>query len=129
MFIWTGSTGSFTRYSDKLHDFSFTIPGCYKDAHMSTVSFLTQLGSIIICQIIFSLVYDLNGFKSRINRHLLTLGSFKTYFLYALIFFASFSCNCMPRSVCSTLHGVNLNLKKPKRIMPECRRATRNFSV
>ena len=44
---------------------------------MSTVSFLAQLGlwnSLAIeC---FPLTYNLNGFKSRINRHLLTVGSF-----------------------------------------------------
>ena len=31
-----------TRYSDRLHDFSVTIPRCYKDVY-STVSFLAQL--------------------------------------------------------------------------------------
>ena len=35
----------------------------------------------------FPLTYDLNGFKSRINRLLLTVSSFWTDFLYALIFF------------------------------------------
>ena len=35
-------------YSDRLHYFSVTIPRCYKDA-MSTVSFLTQLDSGILC--------------------------------------------------------------------------------
>ena len=39
------------------------------------------------------------GFKSRINRHLWS-------------WCASFSCNSMPCSGCSALHGVNLNLKK-----------------
>ena len=46
---------------------------------MSTVSFLTQLGSGILCLApieCFPLTYDLNGFKSRINRHLLTAGYF-----------------------------------------------------
>ena len=37
---------------------------------MSTVSFLAQLP--IKC---FPLTYDLSGFRSRINRHLLTVGS------------------------------------------------------
>ena len=54
----------------------------------------------------FPLTYDLNGFKSGIDRHLLTVGSFKRYLMYALI---SFSCNSMPCSGCSALHGVNPN--------------------
>ena len=35
----------------------------------------------------FPLTYDLNGFKSRTNRYLLTVGSFSADFLYALTFF------------------------------------------
>ena len=58
----------------------------------------------------FLLTYDLSGFNSRINIHLLTVGSFyTTYFLYAVIFCASFSCNSIPRSGCSALHEVNPN--------------------
>ena len=34
----------------------------------------------------FPLTYDLSGLKSRINRYLLTVGSFETDFLYALNF-------------------------------------------
>ena len=34
----------------------------------------------------FSLTFDLNGFRSRINRRLLTVGFFLRDFLYALIF-------------------------------------------
>ena len=41
---------------------------------MSTVSFLALLDCLPIeC---FPLTYDLNGFKTRINRHLLTVSSF-----------------------------------------------------
>ena len=58
---------------------------------------------------------DLSGFKFRINRHLLTVGSFQADFLHGLIFCATFSCNSMPRGVCSALHGVNPNLKKKSR--------------
>ena len=63
-----------TRYSDRLHDFSVTIPRCYKDVN----SFFPRTAELwnslpIEC---FPLTYDLSGFKSRINRHLLTLGSF-----------------------------------------------------
>ena len=38
----------------------------------------------------FPLTYDLNGFKTRINRQLLTAGSFWRDFLYALIFLCFF---------------------------------------
>ena len=37
-----------TCYSDRLHDFSVTIPRCYKDI-LSAVSFLTQLDLGILC--------------------------------------------------------------------------------
>ena len=65
-----------TRYSDRLHDFSVTIPRCYKDVYVN--SFFPRTAKLwnslpIEC---FPLTYDLNGFKSRINRHLLTVGSF-----------------------------------------------------
>ena len=62
------SWGRSTPYSDRLHNFSVTIPRCYR-IYMSTVSFLAQLDSGIL----FPLTYDLSGFKSRI---FLTAGSF-----------------------------------------------------
>ena len=43
---------------------------------VSTVSFLTQLDSGILSIESFPLTYDLDGFKSRISRHILTAGSF-----------------------------------------------------
>ena len=49
---------------------------------MLKVSFLTQLDSRIL-SLMFSLTYDLNDFKSRVNRHLLYLGSFQTAFQQA----------------------------------------------
>ena len=69
------SRGRPTRYSDRLHNFSVIIPRCYKDVYANsffprTVKLWNSLP--IEC---FSLTY-LNGFKSRINRHLLTVGSF-----------------------------------------------------
>ena len=56
--------------------FSATVPRCYKDLCVNSF-FLAQLGMLsyrmpVEC---FSLICDLNGFKSRINRHLLTVGS------------------------------------------------------
>ena len=69
------SRGRSTRYSDRLHDFSVTIPRCYKDVYVNrffprTAKLCNSLP--IEC---FPLNYDLSGFKSRINRHLLTVGS------------------------------------------------------
>ena len=70
------SRGRSTRYSDRLHDFSVTIPKCYKDVYVN--SFFPRTARLWNSLPIesFPLTYDLNGFKSRINRHLLTVGSF-----------------------------------------------------
>ena len=70
------SRGGSTRDSHRLHDFSVTIPRCYKDVYVN--SFFPRTSKLwnslpIEC---FPLTYDLSGFKSRINRHLLTVGSF-----------------------------------------------------
>ena len=70
------SRGRSTCYSDRLHDFSVTIPRCYKDVYVN--SFFPRTAKLwdslpIEC---FPLTYDLSGFKFRINRHLLTVGSF-----------------------------------------------------
>ena len=70
------SQGRSTSYSDRLHDFSVTIPRCYKDVYVN--GFFPRAATLwnslpIQCS---PLTYDLNGFKSRSKRHLLTLGSF-----------------------------------------------------
>ena len=70
------SRGRSTCYSDRLHDFSVTIPRCYKDVYVN--SFFPRTARLwnslpIEC---FPLTYDLNGFKSRINRRISTLSSF-----------------------------------------------------
>ena len=70
------SQGRSTRYSDRLHEFSVTIPRCYKDGFAN--SFFSRTARPwnslpIECS---SLTYYLNDFNSRINRHLLTVGSF-----------------------------------------------------
>ena len=70
------SRGRSTRYSDRLHHFSVTIAKCYKDVYINsffprTVRLWNSLP--IEC---FPLTHNVNGFKSRINRHLLTVGSF-----------------------------------------------------
>ena len=69
------SPGMSTCYSDRLHDFSITIPRSYKDVYVN--SFFPHTDKLwnsppIEC---FPSTYDLNGFKSRISRHLLTIGS------------------------------------------------------
>ena len=70
------SRGRSTRYSDRLHDFSVTIPRCYKDVYVN--SFFPRTAKLWNSLSIesFPLAYDLREFKSRINRHLLTVGSF-----------------------------------------------------
>ena len=70
------SRGRSTHYSNRLHDFSVTIPRCYKDVYVN--SFFPRTGKLwdslpIEC---FPLTYDLSGFKSRINIYFLTVGSF-----------------------------------------------------
>ena len=70
------SQGRSTRYSDRLHGFSVTIPRCYKDVCVD--SFFprkARLWNSLPLQC-FPLNCDFSGFKSRINRHLLTVGSF-----------------------------------------------------
>ena len=99
----------FTRYLDRFHDFTITISRCYKDAYVN--SFFRRTARLrnslpIEC---FPLTYNLNVFKAKINRHLLSVSSFQKDFMHALIFLYFFSCKSMPRSGFSALHGVNLN--------------------
>ena len=82
------SRGRSTCYSDRLHDFSVTIPRCYKDVYVN--SFFPHTARLWNSLPIewFPLTYDLSGFKSRTNRHLLTFNIKKsravTYFEPAL---------------------------------------------
>ena len=79
------SRGRSTCYSDRLHEFSVTIPGCYKVVYVNSY-FLSQLDSGILwnsmkCSLwnsieCFPLTYDINGLKSRIRKHLLNADSF-----------------------------------------------------
>ena len=68
--------GGCNRYSDRLHDFSVPIPRYYKDVYVN--SFFPRTARLWNSLPIerFPLAYDLKGFNSRINRHLLTLGFF-----------------------------------------------------
>ena len=97
------------RYCDRLHDFSVTWM-LYFNLFFPSTARLWNSMTAECCH----LTYDRNGFRSRINRHLLSLDSFWTVFLHAVhIFFSfSFSCNSMPPSGSSALHGVNPNQKK-----------------
>ena len=53
----------------ELHDFSVTIPRCYKDVYVN--SFFPHTTKIEY----LPLTHNLSGFKSRKNRHLLAVGS------------------------------------------------------
>ena len=97
------SQGRSIGYSDRLHDFSGNIPRCYKNVYVNGVSLRTSTlwnSMPIEC---FSLTYDLNGFKSRIKRHLLIVDSFYSDFLYVWIFFVLFLYISMPFSEYSAL--------------------------
>ena len=64
------SFGRSTHCSDRLHDFSVTLPRCYKDVYVN--SFFPCTARLLNFLPIehFPLTYDVNGFNSRINRHL-----------------------------------------------------------
>ena len=70
------SLGRSTRYSDRLHDFFVTIPRCYKDVYVNSFFPRTARLCNSLPMECFPLTYNLSYFKSRINRHLLTVGSF-----------------------------------------------------
>ena len=64
------SHGRSTRYSDRLHDFSVTILKYYKGLHFSC--FFSRTARLWNCLPVesFPVTYDLNSWKSKINRHL-----------------------------------------------------------
>ena len=104
------SDGRSSRYCDRLHDFSVTIPRCYKDAYLNS-SFPRKArvwNSLPIeC---FPLTYKLNCLKSRINIHLFTMYLLcKEISCMLQLFCASYSCNSMPCNGCSASHRVNPN--------------------
>ena len=55
------SRGKSSRYSDRLHDFSVTVPRCYKVVCVYSLTL-----EFSEC---FPLSYDLNSFTARVNRH------------------------------------------------------------
>ena len=68
------SWGRSTHYSDRLHDFSITIPRRYKDVYVNSFFPCPAILWNSLPIECFPLTYDLNGFMSRINR--LITGSF-----------------------------------------------------
>ena len=70
------SRGRPTCYFDILHDFSVTILRCHKDIYVnSSFPRTARLWNSLPIEY-FPLTYELSGFKSRINRCLLNVGSF-----------------------------------------------------
>ena len=64
------SRGRYTRYSDRLHDFSVTIPRCYKGVYVNSFFPCTaRLWNSLPIEC-FPLTYTFSGFKSIIIRHL-----------------------------------------------------------
>ena len=70
------SQGKSTRYSDRLHDFSITIPRFYKDVYLNIFfPHTARLWNSLLLEC-FPLTYHRSGFKSRISMHILTTGPF-----------------------------------------------------
>ena len=80
------SWGRSTRYSYKLQDFSVTMYRCCNNVYVNSFSPCTVRPWNSLNIECFPLTYDHSGFNSRINRHLLAVGSFKTDFLYSSTF-------------------------------------------
>ena len=57
-----------TRYSDRLYDFSVTIPRCYKNVYVNNLFPRTGILRNYLPVECSPLTYDLSGFKSRVNR-------------------------------------------------------------
>ena len=93
------SPGKSTRYSDRMHDFSVTIPRCCKNVLVN--NFFPRTAKVLKFLPVecFPLNYDLNSGKPRTNQHLLKP------------FCTSFSCNSIACSGCPALHGVNPDWK------------------
>ena len=65
-----------TRCSDRLHDFSVTTPICYKGVYNNNFfPHTARFWNFLAIECSF-LIYNLNGFKFRVSKHLLTAVSF-----------------------------------------------------
>ena len=70
------SYGLSTYCFNKLQNFSVTIPGCFKDFYFNSLSpRTTRIWNYLPAEY-FHLSYNLNGFKSKGNRHFFSLSSF-----------------------------------------------------
>ena len=102
--------GRSTRYSDRLRGFSVIIPKSYKDFYVGSFFPHTARAWNFVPIECFPLSYDISGFKTRINRYLLTVGFSKQIFFTLQSFCASSSsCNSMSCSSCSALLVVSPN--------------------
>ena len=114
MLIWTGSTGFTSLFSRKVYllgllviliDFMIFLSLFldFTSMDVSVNSFFCYKTKLWISLPIecFPLTYDLNGFKSALKRHLLTVDSVLTDFLYALtlLWFFFFVAPCLIVSV------------------------------
>ena len=99
------SHSRYTHYSNKLQDFSLTIPRCYKDVCFN--GFFPRTAGLLNSLLVewFLLTFDLNCFKSGVNTHLLSNQLSYILFLY----FSPFSCSSMPCSGYPALHGAKPN--------------------
>ena len=70
------SWGRSSCYSNRFHDFSVTIPRCYKDVYVNSFFTCTARPWNFLPIECFCLTYNQDRFKSIINLHLLTVGSF-----------------------------------------------------
>ena len=89
----------------------YTIPGCYKDVYINSFFACAEKLWNSFSEECFPLIYDLNGFKSRVNKHLLFVCSFWSAFQYDFHLCLFFSCNSMPCWSYSALHEKKLNRK------------------
>ena len=97
--------GRSTPYSDRLHNFSVTVPKCYKDVYVN--NFFPRTAGLrnslfIKC---FPLTYDLNGFNLETPFYLEVLSKQISCMPYP--FCTSFSCNFVSCSGCQALYEAN----------------------
>ena len=118
------SRGKSTRYSDRLHEFSVTIPSCYKDVYFN--SFFPRTARLwnslpIEC---FRLTYDINEFRSLnvisfffgrgFGERVFSISVLYSFHLFLLPFLV-ISCLCVCSALfggCSAFRIVNANWKK-----------------
>ena len=92
----------FTLYFDSLHDFSATIPKCYKDVSVSSFWFCTTALWNSLFGECFPLFHGLNCFNYRVNIDIFHVGalfiSFSTHLSSLHFSFCSNSMPCLDQS-------------------------------